>query len=124
MIHLLFLILTVVSAFDRSEHAKPRGLDVSRAPYVAAEAKILSAMVCRDNFRIAANRTSEDLSYVIHVSQQCAQSAIYGRKYLVVSQNLTQYQMRLFTFNGYTLVPVGNDESGVPRYNITWRLVV
>ena len=119
---LLILLLTVVSAFDRGRYTKDHGLVPGRAPHAAVEAKILDAQTCRDNYRIMSNSTAPELAYVIMVSRRCAQSATYGQKYYIVSQNLTQYQMRLLTVNGYTLAPIGNDEQGVPQYNVTWRL--
>lgn len=126
MLQSIFLILSLAFTFSLAnpiQYAKTHGLDPGRAPYAAVEAKILDARTCRDNYRIATNRTTNDLASVIIITQQCAVHAAYGHKYLLVSQNFSTYQLRLFSINGYTVNMVGKDDQEMPQFNITWRLL-
>ena len=109
------------SMFQRGQ--AQQGLEAERTPFADLETKIWDARTCRDNYRIATNRTTVDLAAVIKLSQKCGLYAMHGYKFLVVAQNLTQYQLRLFKEYGYSVTKLlVDDDQGMPQFNITWRL--
>ena len=125
-LHILFIVLSVTTLSDATPLGgyRQRGLNPDRAPDAALESKIYSAATCRDNYRIASKITTTQLAYVINASSMCAQAAMFGIKYRVFAQNLTAFQLRLFTEYGYTVVKIADNEEGKPQYNVTWRLYV
>lgn len=121
LIVILFLFTSSLCALPWS---RAQGLNPGRAPYAAVEANIYDAMTCRDNYRIASNITTDQLAYVIEATKECAQAAMFARRFVVLTNNLTAYQLRLFTEYGYTVAKLPNNEGGQPQYNVTWRLLV
>lgn len=123
---LYFVLFSIFVAFTSAsfQRGQPYGLDPGRAPFADVESKILDARSCRDNYRIATNRTTTDLAGVIELSKMCALYAANGIKFLIATQNLTSYQLRLFREYGYTVSQIANNEQGIPQFNITWRLNV
>mgnify|MGYP000473979175 CR=1 FL=1 len=119
----LVLLVTFSSAFFE-QGRYPYGLNPARTPFADVESKIIDARTCRDNYRIAVNRTTVDLNGVILLTEQCGLSAMSGLKFMIVSQNLTAYQLRLFDEYGYSVSVVANNTESVPKFNITWRLNV
>lgn len=124
-LHNLIILFLCVSSIPIQGAWKSRALPPERAPYADVEAKITNAAAVRDNGRISGNRTTPQLSFVISATAQCADAAAHGMRYTIIAQNLTAYQLALFSFHGFTLVKLSeNTEENVPQYNITWRLIV
>ncbi len=124
MLHNLIVLFLCISSITASgtQAWKSRVLNHERAPFAAVEAKITPASAVRDNYRIATNRTTDQLAYVISATEQFAVNAAHGVRFTVIAQNLTPYQLRLFSLYGYTLAPLANNEDNIKQYNVTWRL--